>query len=338
MTALKEYDRLESTGLWRDTSDAQRRDVGVSFGQASLIISGKDGAPLTHWSLAAVERINPGEHPAIYRPGSDSGETLEIEDREITEAIERVRRAIARRRPHHGRLRLAIFVLILAVITGLALLWLPDALTRHAVKVVPASKRVEIGGDLLDHIKRLTGEPCGSPRGDAALSKLRARALGENRHSVYIVPDGAWPTLSLPGQILLLDRTLIEDFETPEVVAGYMAAAAQNAHLPDPLENLLNFGGLSASLKLLTTGSIDDAILKRYAQVILTSPQTPASDATLIKTFTEAKLPLGPYAYAVDVTGEQTVALIEADPYRSTPVPRLLSDDDWVSLQGICGA
>ena len=33
MTALKEYQRLECTGLWKETSDSQRREVLVSFGE-----------------------------------------------------------------------------------------------------------------------------------------------------------------------------------------------------------------------------------------------------------------------------------------------------------------
>jgi len=41
MTALDQYVRLESGGLWRADADAQRRDVAVSFGDAT---SGKTRA------------------------------------------------------------------------------------------------------------------------------------------------------------------------------------------------------------------------------------------------------------------------------------------------------
>jgi hypothetical protein len=44
-----------------------------------------------------------------------------------------------------------------------------------------------------------------------------------------------------------------------------------------------------------------------------------------------------PYAYARDISGESTLALIEADPFAGqTPEP-LLSDGDWLRLQSICG-
>ena len=43
MTALKQYQRLESVGVWRPDPEAQRRNVTVSFGDASLAISDNAG-------------------------------------------------------------------------------------------------------------------------------------------------------------------------------------------------------------------------------------------------------------------------------------------------------
>ena len=51
MTALKDYIRLESTGLWRAGEEAQRRDVYVFVGTASLVIADKTAdreGPLKH--------------------------------------------------------------------------------------------------------------------------------------------------------------------------------------------------------------------------------------------------------------------------------------------------
>lgn len=39
MTALREYDRLEATGLWRPGPEEQRREVVVSIGEATLVIT-----------------------------------------------------------------------------------------------------------------------------------------------------------------------------------------------------------------------------------------------------------------------------------------------------------
>ncbi len=35
-TALKQFTKLESTGLWREAPELQRREVIVNFGEASL--------------------------------------------------------------------------------------------------------------------------------------------------------------------------------------------------------------------------------------------------------------------------------------------------------------
>ncbi|MCB1406736.1 MAG: hypothetical protein KDK01_10890, partial [Rhodobacteraceae bacterium] len=73
MTALDKYARLEGPGVWRDGPDAQRRDVAVSLGDASLMIAdARSGMMLSHWSLPAVQRLNRGTKPALYSPGPES--------------------------------------------------------------------------------------------------------------------------------------------------------------------------------------------------------------------------------------------------------------------------
>ena len=85
-TALKKYQKLESPGLWREAPELQRREVVVAFGEASLTLSDpRTDSALSHWSLPAVERLNPGETPALYSPGRDALETLEL-DSSVTEA------------------------------------------------------------------------------------------------------------------------------------------------------------------------------------------------------------------------------------------------------------
>src|SRR5690606_10694329 len=89
MTALTKYQKLECTGLWRDAPDAQRREVVVNFGEASLTMSDpRSELALSHWSLPAVERMNPGEMPALYAPGPEADETLELDDPDMIAALE----------------------------------------------------------------------------------------------------------------------------------------------------------------------------------------------------------------------------------------------------------
>ncbi len=65
MTVLAKYQRLEAQGIWRAEPEAQRRDVIVSIGKATITISAANGTALTHWSLPAMHRLNPNELPAV---------------------------------------------------------------------------------------------------------------------------------------------------------------------------------------------------------------------------------------------------------------------------------
>lgn len=337
MTALRQFEKLEAPGLWRETSASQRREVYVSFGDTSLVIRNKTEAPLAHWSLPAVVRLNPGLSPALYAPHSEAAETLEIDDATMIEAIETVLAAIARKRPHPGRLRLWIFLGILAIIAALGWYWLPDALQRHTLRVVPVETRAQIGGLLLDEITRLTGNQCKTRAGRRALARLEARLLTNPSGRIGILPEGIAKSISLPGGIVLLNRKLVEDNEQPEIAAGYVLVETLRASAEDPLAAFLRHAGVLASFRLLTTGHLDPPTLKDYAGHLLTVPSTLPSDEALLQAFAKAGFASSGLAYDIDPTGETTLALIEADPFRSRPYAPLLSDADWVSLQGICG-
>ncbi len=338
MTALTEFSRLESGGLWRSQPGAQRRDVTVSFGDATLVISDTAGRPLTHWSLPAVQRVNAGERPAIFTPASDAVETLEISDDFMIDAMEKVRKTVKRRRAKPGRLRNAGILAVLAGIVGLGVFWLPDALIRQAGAVVPTVKRAEIGATLLGHIQRLTGQTCRSPLGAQALAKLHTRALGVDAvGQVFVVPSGPETAIYLPGGLIVMNRDLIEDTEDASVVAGHIISAAAQVRIQDPLAALLQETGISTTFTLLTTGDIQPEILRTYAETLFANPPDQPDDANLLELFEAAQIPSTPFAYAIDVTGETTLGLIEADPMDAVQATPLLSDAEWISLQGICG-
>ena len=95
VTALTQFQRLEATGVWRPNSSERLRDVIVSFGDATLILSDpRTDTPLAHWSLPAVTRLNPGDHPARYAPGEMDVEWLEVEDELMISAIDKVHRCL----------------------------------------------------------------------------------------------------------------------------------------------------------------------------------------------------------------------------------------------------
>jgi hypothetical protein len=336
MTVLEQYRRLESLGLWREGADTQRREVVVSLGDATLVVSTPSESALSHWSLPAVERLNPGRTPALYAPGADADERLEIDDADMIEAIETVRAAIDRARPHPGRLRWYLGAGAALAVLAAAAIWLPGALTRQTVSLLPEAKRVEIGYALLDEIGRLAGRPCDTPRARIALARLSTRTFGPPAPRILLVPSAVPDTLSLPGGLIVASAALAEDHETPEVLAGYLLAEDVRRDTTDPMLTFLHDAGLFVTFRLLTTGEVPQDALRDHAIALMARPSPPVPDADLIARFAEAGISSQPYAYARDVTGERVLPLIEADPTRGAARQPLLSDEGWLSLQNVC--
>ena len=336
MTALSEYDRLEASGLWRARADDQRLEVILSLGHATLVITDTKERHLAHWSIPAITRVNPGQFPALYFPEGDEDETLELAENqsEMIEAIERIRSAVARSRPKPGRVRLIGSLASVAVVAGLAIFWLPKAVLNHTVSVVPTVYRQAIGQALLDRIERVAGAPCDDRIGSAALQTLSARLGGPK---LVIMPAGVKDSLRLPGGFTLLNRALIEDYEEPDVAAGYVLAEQTRARSHDPLYDLLKTSGTRASFRMLTTGKLKETTLDAYAETVLIAERPEIEEDALLASFEAARTRSSPYAYALDITGETTARLIENDPMKAEPVVPLMDDADWVRLQGICG-
>ena len=329
MTALTKYARLECPGLWRAGPDAQRRDVVVSLGEASLILTdGRSETALSHWSLPAVIRVNPGQMPALFAPDTDSdSETLELDDPAMIDAIETVRTAVAARKARPGRLRVAILGGMVAAAAGLGVLWLPGALVSHTASVVPLAKRADIGAAALADVERLTGRPCADPAGQVALTLLAKRLFGGNPVRIVVMAEGVTGAIQLPGRLILVDRRLVEDHDTPDVVAGHLLAATLRAERDDPLLEVLHAAGVRATFTLLTTGDLPQGAVTGYAEARLQADPVPVPQDALVRAFDAAGVPFAPYA---------RVAGVPDPAARKVATAPILPDGDWLSLQAIC--
>lgn len=314
MTALAQYVRLDSVGRWQPEPGAGWQEVGVSFGKATLVLSDGAGEPLAHWSLPAVRRVNPGGSPAVFAPDAEGSEALEVEDDLLVAAIERVRTTVARARgaPRRNR-RLAALALGGAALL-LAALWAPGAVRRQALEVVPDAKRSEIGATVLGYLQRDLGTACRDPLATAALERLRTRTLGEGSPGQAVVLPGAPPAaLALPGDILVLPKSVVVGAAEPAVVAEAMLAA--RAASPDPLAPLLDRLGTFGTLALLATGEPSAEAVAEHAAALAAAPPTPEPGAV------DAALAAAGLATGPEVGAE---------------APLLLTDGEWVSLQGVC--
>lgn len=341
MTALLKYQRLECRGLWRAGTEAQRREVVVVLGDASLMLSDpRSGVALSHWSLPAVARRNPGESPALYAPDTGGDETVEIDDADMIEALETVRKAVQSGRRGPTRLRgLALAGLVLAGLL-VTLFWLPDALIRHAATVMPPAQRLDLGRAVVADLQAAgIAVPCRGALGQRALGRLNDRlapALTGARPTVMAGPPGMGAH-ALPGGIVVLGEGLLNDPASAESVAGFLLAAGLGASLEDPLLPMLRHAGALATARMLTGGALPSGALDGYGATLVARESTlPPADA-LLALFAQVEVSSVPLAYAIDPSGEATLPLIEGDPVRGTAAPRpVLSDTDWIALQGIC--
>ena len=122
----------------------------------------------------------------------------------------------------------------------------------------------------------------------------------------------------------------------PDVPAGFALAETLRAETEDPMIPILRHAGFAATVRLLTTGSLPEGALAGLGEGFLATARPPLPDVTLLARFESVAVSSTAYGFALDPTGESTLGLIEADPYRGGTPRALLNAEDWASLQAIC--
>lgn len=341
MTAVDKYQRLECDGLWRSAATEQLREVVVGLRDATLVLSDpRNDMALTHWSLPAVERLNPGEMPALFTAGrledGQPAETLELTDTYMISALDTVRVTLVRRRPRPGRLRGVIVTGILAAVLSVGFLWLPGAMFRHTASVLPQSTRVLIGKMVVQDMARLTGTPCATPLGERAAAALAVKLSTLGVGEILVVRDGVDTALNLPGGLVVVNRKLVEQTEDPEQVAGFVVAESLRAEMQDPVIPLLAHAGLMSTFGLLTTGVLAPDAVASYAESLLKADRADLPQDRLLDRFRRVNLSPAAYARVLDPADDTALGLIEADPFAGRSPAIILNDNDWISLQSIC--
>ncbi len=336
MTALKKYQKLECTGLWRADAQGQRREVIVNLGESTLMLSDpRQETALAHWSLPAIIRRNPDSLPAIFAPGPEGDEELEIEDPEMIAALRTVHTALEAARPHPGRLRNGILGGIAGGIVLMAVLFLPEALVTHTASVLRDATRVDIGRMALDDLARLTGQPCAGRRGTQALTRLALR-LSDPAPRVVVLREGLTAPIHLPGPVIALPQSLLAEQDGPDMAAGFALAETVAAGAEDPMLPILRHAGSIATLRLLTSGHLPPGSLAGYAETRIAAPPARPPVDLLLPAFEKAGIASTPYAQGLTLPDDRQRALIDGDPFDGVAPPALMLDEDWVSLQDIC--
>lgn len=338
MTALKQFQRLEAQGIWREAPDARLRDVIVSVGDATLMLSDpKSDRPLTHWSLPAVVRLNPGQVPAVYTPSAEArDEIVEIDDPLMIEAIEHVQSAIAAHRAHPGRLRGGLTGLaVLAMLVGV-LFWLPDALIRHAAAIAPPAQARQVGLAVLADMERGGGAVCTRTSGQAVLDWIAPGLVGADA-TLRVIPGPLNGARRLPGEVYVIGGDLLLGAPGPEGPAAHLIAASLAETDAEVRLSALRHAGLRAVLRLWTLGALPGDAMRGYGETLLTQPLPRPDTPALLEALGARGLPSEPYARSIDPTGAAVLPLIDGDPVRRGMAPaELLTDPQWIALQQIC--
>ena len=338
MTALTDFQRLEAQGSWRAAPDAPLREVIVSLGEATLILSDpKTEKPLSHWSLPAVLQMNPGVLPAIYAPGSaGADETVAIDDPLMIQAISRVQGAIANHRAHTGRLRSVLLVMVILAGLGWLIFWLPGTLIAHAARIAPPAQARDIGMAILADLERESGAVCSRESGQAVLNWLAPQILSPDS-VIRVVPGPLGGARRLPGDVYVIGSDLLRTAPGPEAAAAHLIAARLAIADHDLRQAAVHHAGLLASLRLMTLGRLPQAAMQGFGAAMLLAPAPRPADVDLLAALAERGIPADPYARTIDPTGQTVMPLIEGDPFRNAPPARpLLTDEQWLALQQIC--
>ena len=143
-----------------------------------------------------------------------------------------------------------------------------------------------------------------------------------------VLSSGVTGVQILPGGITLLDRGLLENHDDPSVAAGFILLTQTPTNNIDPLSAVLDSAGVQATVRLLTTGDIDNDYLRTYADQVFLRQMDYVVDETLAPTFDLANVPLD--AIAPLIGAEQT------DQNIRNVNPQILNDNAWIALRGIC--
>ncbi len=333
MTALEQYVRLEAPGRWREQADRPWREVLVSFGNASLVLSDFDEAPLTHWALASLIAEQRAEGGVRYVPDASTEEVLEIDDAAMIEAIAEVTKSVRLRPsgPKRRNVTMPLFALLIlgAVAAGAA--YGPVALANQAFALIPPERAALVGESLSDGLKT-----CGYGPGRRALAQIAAK-LDLDPDRIRVAEDLARPVTRLPGGHLLLSADLVAETTSASTLAGWLLTARSVGPDQTVLRELIDGKSPAATLGFLFSGKIEDADITWMRDALRSTAPPPPQPALAAALRGLAKRGIPADDFLSDLR-RQYSGLTLARPEIADNAPPLLDDQSWVALQSICTA
>ena len=85
-------------------------------------------------------------------------------------------------------------------------------------------------------------------------------------YTFYIVPSETIEAIHLPGKIIVISKALVEDFEDPDVLAGYVLAQIQREAKSNALDELMKQMNNIEIIQFLFGRSPDFSTLRGFSK------------------------------------------------------------------------
>lgn len=266
MTAIDKYTRLEALGQWREGPDAPLREVVVSFGNATLLLSDLDENPLCHWAMAATFRLSLDGAKAVYTPDTEGFEILEIDDAEMVVAIAQVSRAAVntKRRTPWSRW---VFFGFVVVIVAAVFYATPSMLQSQATRMTGHESARKLGTDM---VATLGSDICREPRAGVVRELFQSRVFPDGRTLLLIVKNQPRAS-AFPGGVVVIGEDTLQAMQTPDELARLTSTLfAQNEIT---LTQLFEASSPRELFKYITSGQLSDERLAEAAQNAIHQPE-----------------------------------------------------------------
>lgn len=261
MTALDKYIRLEAVGQWKETADGDPREVVVSFGDATLVLSDFQENPLCHWALAATRRVSIDGTRAIYTPDTAGFETLEINDSDMTEAIAQVSRITLNQTPPKKR-KWGLLVAIIMLLAGVAAV-APLLLRMQAQSMTGPANERHLGYQMFE----TTGlAQCGNPEGNAARDTLVSKLFSDDSFRLLVVAD-LEKAKRFPGGLIVLGRQELQSYLSLDDFSNWLIEISKAEDRT--INTLLRSGPLKMVFSYVTSGELPEETLAELADSII---------------------------------------------------------------------
>lgn len=265
MTAIEKYIRLEAVGQWKETPDSDGREVIVSFGDATLVLSDMKENPLSHWALAGMQRMSLTGAKAVYTPDTQGFETLEIDDANMVEAIAQVSRLTVNQAPK--RRGYGLWVGLFMLLAGLAAV-APLAIRYQARAMTGSDSQRYLGYQMIEAVRV---SQCTNSEGVRARDLLMSRVFEDDSHRLIITDMDLQPK-QFPGGIFLLSRAGLQSLLTPEDLAKWLEDNSNNED--HELDQMFRQAPLKVLVKYMFSGELPDDLIRQTGLSLMVYDET----------------------------------------------------------------